>query len=115
VTERGLADRFLVTTAMGEGGRRPKVPAFAEDLTLLVLMGVGALDQLSAALQEAGWPADWPAAAISNASRPEQRVVRGTIASLPEAARTGEIAAPATLVFGRVAADAAVSALRHTA
>ena len=68
-------------------------------------MGVGALHDLSAALVAAGWPPSWPAAAISSAWRPEQRIVRATVATLADAAHTGEFAAPATLVFGRTAAD----------
>lgn len=45
-----------------------------------------------------------PAAAISHATTDLQRVVRSTVSGLPQAMAEADIAAPAVLVFGEVAA-----------
>jgi uroporphyrin-III C-methyltransferase/precorrin-2 dehydrogenase/sirohydrochlorin ferrochelatase len=41
---------------------------------------------------------------VENGSRPQQRVVVGTLADLPDTARAHQVGAPALLILGEVAA-----------
>jgi len=68
--------------------------------TVVLLTGRAALPRVVAALRAGGMPPDTPVAAISAASRPHQRTVRGTLAQPPSA----RLPAPLTVVIGDVAA-----------
>jgi uroporphyrin-III C-methyltransferase len=68
--------------------------------TVALLTGRAALHRVIAALLAAGMPPDTPVAAISAATRPQQRTVRGTLAQPPSA----RLPAPLTVVIGEVAA-----------
>ena len=67
--------------------------------TLVILTGRGRIRRIAAALMEGGRSPDTPRAAISAASRPEQRVLRGTLAALPS-----PLPPPVTFVVGAAAA-----------
>ena len=67
--------------------------------TVVLLTGRAALPRVVAALRAGGMPGDTPVAAISAASRPHQRTVRGTLAQPP----SGRLPAPLTVVIGDVA------------
>jgi len=75
----------------------------AERQTLAVYMGVAGLDRLRARLLAHGRDAGTPFALVENGSRPEQRVVTGTLADLPERAREEAVVSPALLILGEVA------------
>jgi len=75
-----------------------------ERQTLAVYMGVAGLEQLRERLLAAGRDPATPFALVENGSRPEQRVVAGTLADLPETARAHAVASPALLILGEVAA-----------
>ena len=75
-----------------------------ERQTLAVYMGVAGLDRLRTRLLAHGRDAATPFALIENGSRPEQRVVRGTLSNLPERAREEVVRSPALLILGEVAA-----------
>jgi uroporphyrin-III C-methyltransferase len=68
--------------------------------TVVLLTGRAVLHRVLAALREGGMPGDTPVAAISAASRPRQRTVRGTLARPPST----RLPAPLTTVIGDVAA-----------
>lgn len=68
--------------------------------TVVLLTGRAVLHRVVAALRAGGMPGDTPVAAISAASRPQQRTVRGTLAEPPSA----RLPAPLTTVIGDVAA-----------
>ncbi len=72
--------------------------------TLAVYMGVAGLERLQQRLLEAGRAASTPFALVENGSRPEQRVVTGTLGDLPQTAREHAVASPALLILGEVAA-----------
>lgn len=67
--------------------------------TVVLLTGRAALPGVITALLAGGMPGDTPVAAISAASRPHQRTVRGTLAQPP----AGRLPAPLTVVIGEVA------------
>jgi uroporphyrin-III C-methyltransferase / precorrin-2 dehydrogenase / sirohydrochlorin ferrochelatase len=75
-----------------------------ERQTLAVYMGVAGLDTLRARLLAHGRHPDTPFALVENGSRPEQRVVTGTLDALPELASTYAVCSPALLILGEVAA-----------
>jgi uroporphyrin-III C-methyltransferase/precorrin-2 dehydrogenase/sirohydrochlorin ferrochelatase len=75
-----------------------------ERQTLAVYMGVAGLEDLRAGLIAHGRSAGTPFALIENGSRPEQRVVLGTLADLPERAHAESVRSPALLILGEVAA-----------
>ncbi|MBO9883517.1 uroporphyrinogen-III C-methyltransferase [Xanthomonas sp. D-109] len=75
-----------------------------ERQTLAVYMGVAGLDTVRTRLLAAGRAAGTPFALVENGSRAEQRVVRGTLADLPDTARVHAVRAPALLILGEVAA-----------
>ena len=72
--------------------------------TLVVYMGLGALEDFSTQLIAHGLDPQTPAATISRGSLPEQQVVRGTVAELPQLVQARALTGPATTIVGRVAA-----------
>lgn len=78
-----------------------------ERQTLAFYMGVAGLERVRDRLVAHGRAPSTPFAIVENGTRPEQRVVLGTLADLPERARSHSVGAPALLVIGEVAALAA--------
>ena len=119
VTHRGLATSVLfvtghdtetfAATARGMNGR---------DTTLVVAMGYARRGAIAGVLIGAGWRAETPAAIIAGASRPDQRVWRGTLAGLTSGEGMLDGDQPALLVIGDVAGldlnDAAAVAAAET-
>jgi uroporphyrinogen III methyltransferase / synthase len=116
VTHRDAASSFAVVTGherddRGEAGSRP--PGAAEQRrnwanlahaadTLLFLMGVEALPEISARLQEHGRAGDTPVALVQWGTWPSQRVVTGTLADIVEKVRAAGLTPPAVCVVGDV-------------
>jgi uroporphyrin-III C-methyltransferase/precorrin-2 dehydrogenase/sirohydrochlorin ferrochelatase len=75
-----------------------------EKQTLAVYMGVAALADFRDRLLAHGRAAGTPFALVENGSRPEQRVVTGRLADLPELAAVHAVQSPALLILGEVAA-----------
>ena len=75
-----------------------------EKQTLAVYMGVAGLEKVREHLLLAGVSPSLPFALVENGSRSNQRVVTGTLASLPETARHHHVQSPALLIVGEVAA-----------
>ncbi len=69
--------------------------------TIVVLMGVARMGAIADRLLAAGLPADTPAAAVQWGTRPAQRTVRATLATIASA----DLEAPATIVIGEVAGE----------
>jgi uroporphyrin-III C-methyltransferase/precorrin-2 dehydrogenase/sirohydrochlorin ferrochelatase len=79
--------------------------ALAQDKqTLAVYMGVAGLERLRENLLLAGLSPHLPFALVENGSRPQQRVIAGTLQSLSEDARHHRVQSPALLILGEVAA-----------
>ena len=75
-----------------------------ERQTLAFYMGVSGLERIRDRLIAHGRAPGTPFAIVENGSRPEQRVVTGPLAELPERARLHSVGAPALLIVGEVAA-----------
>ena len=94
----------LVTAHCREDEDNLDWPALArERQTLAFYMGVGQLELLTQRLIRHGRAAATPFALIENGSRPEQRVLSGTLEDLPRLARAHAIRSPALLIVGEVA------------
>ena len=75
-----------------------------ERQTLAVYMGSSELPVLQRQLIAHGRAGSTPFALVENGSRPEQRVITGTLSSLAERATAYEVRSPALLIIGEVAA-----------
>lgn len=69
--------------------------------TIVILMGIGRLPKIVERLLAGGLAPDTPAAAVRWGTRPDQSVVRATLATLTD----HELAAPTTIVIGAVASS----------
>jgi uroporphyrin-III C-methyltransferase/precorrin-2 dehydrogenase/sirohydrochlorin ferrochelatase len=72
--------------------------------TLVVYMGLAALPMLCAELVRHGLAAATPAALVENGTTPRQRVVAGTLSTLPERAMAAGVASPTLIIVGDVVA-----------
>ena len=101
VTHRGTTTGFLVIS--GHDDLETEVLARWSG-TIVVLMGMNRLHELTARLVEAGKPRSTPAAVIHRAWTPQQRVVRGTLADIGARVALAGVANPSGIVIGEVAA-----------
>ncbi|MSQ42225.1 MAG: uroporphyrinogen-III C-methyltransferase [Dehalococcoidia bacterium] len=106
VTHRGVASSFAVITGH-EDPTKAEAAVHWERLatavdTLVVLMGVGRLDAIVAALIAGGRSGDTPAALVQEATTADQRSVEAPLARIAQTAREAGIKAPALLVVGEV-------------
>ncbi len=100
-TSRGYADSFWVITAHTRAG------GLSEDLfraarssaTVIVLMGLGRLDQICA-LWDAEGRGDLPAMVIQNGSRPTERCWVGTVNTIAEPVARERDHGPGIIVLG---------------
>jgi len=77
--------------------------------TIVIYMGVGALPALCAQLITHGLSPDWPAAIIERGTLPGQKVVVGTLTTLPAAAQAASIGTPALIFVGEVVRHRVIS------
>ena len=100
VTHRGLSPGFAVITA----SHLPALESIAPgQLTLVILMGIGARRPIADRLIDRGWDPSTPAAIVMGAGTPGMSTWRGRIDELPAAAIANP-SAPGTIVVGDVAA-----------
>ena len=85
--------------------------------TLVIYMGVKTAPQIAEKLMEDGLTPDVPVAVIENAARPQMRVIRGLLASLPQLVEDHRIQSPALIIIGEVTArgDASLAKLAQEA
>jgi uroporphyrin-III C-methyltransferase len=104
LTHRGLAAGFAVVTghAAGEAGDGHDWSALARIDTLVVLMGAARLAEIAAILLAHGRAPETPAAVIERGTLPGERILEGTLATLPALGERDGLQSPATLVVGEV-------------
>jgi uroporphyrin-III C-methyltransferase/precorrin-2 dehydrogenase/sirohydrochlorin ferrochelatase len=103
VTHRRYASAFAVAAGHEcEGESDLDWGALARIPTLVFLMGLRGLSNITARLIEHGAGPETPAAVIASATLPEERTIVGTLSTIAELARTAGVTAPATLVVGEV-------------
>ncbi len=107
VTARGVTQSFAVVSAHlppGDPGSTVDWDALARlGGTLVLLMAVGRLPAVCAALVAGGRSADTPVAVVQNASLPSQQTVVTTLATA--AVDAAHVRAPAVVVVGEVVAE----------
>lgn len=104
VTHRSFATSLtLVTGHEADDSTGIKWPALAQlDGTIVFMMGFANLPTIVQKLIEHGMPAERPAAVISNATRPDQRTVTGTLLTIEARVSEASLKAPALIVVGEV-------------
>ncbi|KAJ3574350.1 hypothetical protein NP233_g1827 [Leucocoprinus birnbaumii] len=123
ITQRGVAESFIVCTGVGRKGKEVRLPGYERSRTLVILMGVARLAQVVDALvcdedddedgtgngKEGGgkrrvgkaYPRNTPIAIIERASMPDQRVLTSTLENAVEALDScGEQRPPGMMVVG---------------
>ncbi len=106
LTHRGLTQNFTVVS----GHVGPDHPASSVNWdavahssgTIVILMGVAHLAEICQGLIRRGLDGDTPAAIVARAALPDQLVLRGTVATLPELAAASSVEPPALTVIGAV-------------
>jgi uroporphyrin-III C-methyltransferase len=104
ITHRGVAGSVAIVA--GHCGPEPvdriDWAAVARLDTIVILMGLGRLPEIAAALIAAGRSRETPAAAVASATLSTQQTVVGTLATLGRLVNEAGLEAPATLVVGEV-------------
>ncbi|NPA59771.1 MAG: uroporphyrinogen-III C-methyltransferase [Epsilonproteobacteria bacterium] len=103
VTHRGVAVSFRVVTGHESPNKKvSQIPweNFKTDDTIVFLMGLHNLPQISKKLMEIGKSKDYPVAVISRGTTKEQQVIVGTLEDIVE--KSKDIPTPALIVVGRV-------------
>src|SRR5262249_9216392 len=104
VTHRGVSTHFTVVTGH-EDPAKSRTDVDWEALaraggTLVILMGAGRIAEIAERLVAGGRPPETPVAAVRDGTRPDQRTVRATLATIAAAG----VRAPSAIVVGDVAA-----------
>lgn len=106
VTHRGLSSAFAVLTGHEDPSKDESsldYSALARIDTLVLLMGVARLGKIAERLIAAGRMPETPAVCIEWGTTERQRVVEGTLATLPTLAVDAGLKSPAITVIGAVA------------
>ncbi|MGL5997968.1 MAG: uroporphyrinogen-III C-methyltransferase [Pseudomonas proteolytica] len=116
LTLRGISRGVTLVTAHTQDDSSLNWRALAEGgTTLVIYMGVAKLSEIARQLLEGGMAADMPVAMIENASLPQQRECRSSLARMQDDAQAFALKSPAILVIGAVAAAAVEAALAASA
>lgn len=118
LTHRDLVNscRFITGHLQREGELHLPWQSLADDSqTLVFYMGLSNLGTIATQLIAAGLAVDTPAALISNGTRPDQQVLRGTLEQLPDMARACAEGLPTLTVIGKVVGLFAHQSLEHPA
>ena len=106
LTHRDYASSLAVITghaAAGKENSNLNYSCYAESAdTLVFLMGVENLENITGGLQEGGLPSSRPAAIIRWGTRADQKMVKGTLGEISKLARQEGVMPPAVLVVGNV-------------
>lgn len=107
VTHRDFASSVHIITAHARAGKSLTIDfdsLVRLNGTLVFLMGLTALEQVTDGLLRAGMPGDLPAAVVENGARGTQRKVVSTVERLAAEVRAAGLRSPALIVVGRVCA-----------
>ncbi|WP_160286497.1 uroporphyrinogen-III C-methyltransferase [Pseudomonas sp. QL9] len=113
LTLRGISRGVTLVTAHTQDDSEPNWSALAQSgTTLVVYMGVARLGEVRDGLLAGGMRAGMPVALIENASLPQQRECRSSLARMQADALAFGLRSPAILVIGEVAASTALELAR---
>jgi uroporphyrin-III C-methyltransferase / precorrin-2 dehydrogenase / sirohydrochlorin ferrochelatase len=104
LTHRDHAQACVFVTGHGKDGKIDLdwTALLQPRQTVAIYMGLRNVEALTREFVARGADADLPAAIIDNATRPNQRVVVGTLGTLAAKARAAELSGPAVIIVGTV-------------
>jgi uroporphyrin-III C-methyltransferase len=107
LTHRRYSSSVAIVTGH-EGAEKDKLAVRWDRLagavdTIVVLMGIGQLDQISRDLVKAGMKKSTRVAIVASGTTDKQKIVRGTLDTIAGAAKKAAVRPPAVIVIGRVA------------
>jgi uroporphyrin-III C-methyltransferase len=103
LTHRGTSAGFVVLSGHAPAAYAHVLEALPPGaVSIVVLMGLAERDGIVRGLVAAGWSRRTPAAIVVNASRPDQRVWMGTLATLGRATVRRSREEPGVIVIGEV-------------
>ena len=102
LTARGIASSvaFISGHEEGEGATYAKPITIPKADTIVFLMGLTKLDMIVMSLQKTGWPDTTPIMIISKGTRPDERIVKGTLADIETTAKKSGLKPPALIIAG---------------
>lgn len=101
-TDREQSSSFAVLTGHYKKNREFQKVQTSNADTTIYMMGMKHLSFIVTANLKSGKNADTPAAIIENASRPEQKVITGTLATIEKLAQQNNCLPPAIVIVGKV-------------
>jgi uroporphyrin-III C-methyltransferase/precorrin-2 dehydrogenase/sirohydrochlorin ferrochelatase len=104
LTHRDHAQACVFVTGHGKDGKIDLdwTALLQPRQTVAIYMGLRNVEALTREFVARGADRDLPAAIIDNATRPNQRVVVGTLGTLAEKARAAELGGPSIIIVGTV-------------
>jgi len=107
LTHRRLSSSVAIVTGH-EGAEKDELAVRWDRLagavdTIVVLMGIGQIDQISRDLVKAGMKKSTRVAIVASGTTDKQRIVRGTLATIAGIAKEAHVKPPAVIVIGKVA------------
>ncbi len=114
LTLPGVAQTVIITRRAGRTPVPEKedlVSLAAHRATMLILLSVAMIDQVTADLAEGGYPAETPVAVVEKVSWPEQRIIRATLGDIAGRVREAGIKKTAIIAVGEALREAPAGAL----
>jgi precorrin-4/cobalt-precorrin-4 C11-methyltransferase len=100
LTLRGVSESLVVTRPAGKTLEKDEIPEFSRlGATMVIFLGTGKLGEIT---EKLACPPGTPAAVIYHASWPDEKIIRGTVATIADAARGAGIEHTALLIVGGV-------------
>jgi uroporphyrin-III C-methyltransferase len=105
VTRRGVSESFwVITGTIRDGSLSDDMQlAVQSKATVVVLMGLGKLEEICALYKRFG-RGHLPMAVIQNGTRPDEKSVIGQVWEMPQLVREQKIGTPAIMIMGEVVA-----------
>jgi len=116
-TELTLPEISQTVILTRRGGRTPvpdgeKLSSLAtHQATMMIFLSVGMIDEVVAELLAGGYPANTPVAIVEKVSWPEERQLRGTLATIAAQVKEAKITKTAIIAVGKVLGEGPPPAL----
>lgn len=102
LTHRGASNRVVISTGHGQENSYVNVPPYDKDQTVVLLMAVGRLDNITKQMLTQGYPPSTLVAIIEKASTPQQRTIVDRLDTIAATGKEADAKPPATIVVGSV-------------
>jgi uroporphyrin-III C-methyltransferase len=108
LTHRRYSSSVAIVTGHEEEAKKDELMVRWDKLasavdTIVVLMGIGELDQISRNLVKAGMKKSIKVAIVASGTTDEQKVLKGTLGTIARLTKKANLKPPAVIVIGRVA------------